>query len=79
LPVPKVTNEAVEASSIPSVLVDIEQFWNDKYWQKLKLYDLHLFYVFPVTRKDFCEKGDIILPNTHDLIWMILGKVRDIQ
>uniref|UniRef100_A0A915NQ50 Uncharacterized protein n=1 Tax=Meloidogyne floridensis TaxID=298350 RepID=A0A915NQ50_9BILA len=76
LPVPKATNTVVEgSSSIPSVLVTVEQFWNDKYWQKLKPYDLHLFYVFPVTQKDFCEHGDIIIPNTEDLIWMNQGKV----
>jgi len=80
LPVPKATNEALEgSSSIPSVLVTVEQFWNDKYWQKLKPYDLHLFYVFPVTQRDFCENGDIIIPNTHDLIWMNQGKVRSIS
>ncbi|CAK5064057.1 unnamed protein product [Meloidogyne enterolobii] len=75
LPVPKATNEVEEGSPIPAVLVTIERFWNDKYWQKLKPYDLHLFYVFPVTQKDFCEKGDIIIPNTEDLIWMNQGKV----
>nr|CAD2200968.1 unnamed protein product [Meloidogyne enterolobii] len=74
LPVPKATNEALGGSSIPSVLVTVEQFWNDKYWQKLKPYDLQLFYVFPVTQRDFCENGDIIIPNTHDLIWMNQGK-----
>uniref|UniRef100_A0A1I8BRT0 Uncharacterized protein n=1 Tax=Meloidogyne hapla TaxID=6305 RepID=A0A1I8BRT0_MELHA len=74
LPVLKATNEIVEGQSVPAVLVTIEQFWNDKYWQILKPYDLHLYYVFPVTQRDYCENGDITIPDTRDLIWMNGGK-----
>ncbi|KAF7634819.1 hypothetical protein Mgra_00005712 [Meloidogyne graminicola] len=74
LPPLKANNDQITDQSIPTVLVTVEQFWVDKYWQELNPKDLHLYYVFPVTQKEYCEKGTTSIPNTDELVWINPGK-----
>jgi hypothetical protein len=76
LPTPNASNEKGPEEGMQGhpVLVTVSQFWLADYWQTLRPRHLHLFYVFPVSRKDMCE-GKAIMPTAQDLMWINAGKV----